>query len=189
MMVMRLCDSRLSTSTEAMLERIAVLEAAPRQAMPVSYPVKEEKVPDNAPKHTQAPPPDDVPFDFDDVPPPADAVPVFSAPELPKPLGSEKVKPVGDMPEMIAYGDILEEIKSQNEMVLFSVLENSRGYLDGDNMTVKTNSMGLFMINAQPEKKQILVECASKILGYAVKVNVVEDGDGDNKTNADFPMF
>ncbi len=196
-MVMRLCDSRLSSSPEAMLERISALESAPRSVAasapaPVT-PKAETKAESEAPKvQEEAPPFDDAPpFDFDDVPVPTDAPPAFSEPELPKPLGSDKPKPklADDIPEMIAYGDILEEIKVQN-MILYSMLTDSRGYLDNDVMTVKVNPMALFMIDSDNAMKQVVVDCASKILGYPVTLNLVEDG-GDNKkkSNDDFPFF
>ncbi|MBE6680723.1 MAG: DNA polymerase III subunit gamma/tau [Ruminococcaceae bacterium] len=196
-MVMRLCDSRLSSSPEAMLERISALESAPRSVAasapaPVT-PKAETKAESEAPKvQEEVPAFDDAPpFDFDDVPVPTDAPPAFSEPELPKPLGSDKPKPklADDIPEMIAYGDILEEIKVQN-MILYSMLTDSRGYLDNDVMTVKVNPMALFMIDSDNAMKQVVVDCASKILGYPVTLNLVEDG-GDNKkkTNDDFPFF
>ncbi len=192
MMAMRLCDSRLSSSTEAILERLSALESAPRAAAPVSSPVKTETAEKEAPKSEEAPLPTDAPpFDFDDVPLPVEAPPVTGGPELPKPLGSDlpKAKPAEDVPEMIAYGDILEEIKARN-MILYSMLTDSRGYLDGDVMTVKVNPMGIFMINADNGMKQTITDCASKVLGYNVTLNLVEDG-GDNKKskNDDFPMF
>lgn len=195
-MAMRLCDSRLSTSPEAMLERISALETVPRSvsspAPAPAAPKAEPKPEPQAPKQEEAPPFDDAPpFDFDDVPPPVDAPPAFSEPSLPKPLGSDmpKAKPADDMPEMIAYGDILEEIKSQN-MILYSMLTDSRGYLDNDVMTVKVNPMALFMVDSDCAMKQVVVDCASKILGYTVTLNLVEDG-GDNKkkSNDDFPFF
>lgn len=188
-MAMRLCDSRLSTSPEAMLERISALESAPRSA-PVSAPAPAKK--DQTPKQTvkeETPPFDDAPpFDLDAVPPPTEAPPAFGEPKL---LGSEMSgakKNDDNLPEMIAYGDVLEEIKAQS-MILYSVLNDSRGYLDGDVMTVRANSMAIFMVESDFAMKQTIVDCASKILGYTVKVNVVENGDGDKKTNDDFPMF
>ena len=199
MMVMRLCDSRLSTSTEAILERISALESSPRTAAPVSAhvtvkPENTPQVPEKQEPAVEAVPFDDAPpFDFDDVPPPMDAPPVSSGPELPKPLGSDipkKAPKADDMPEMIAYGDILEEIKAR-DMMLFAMLNDSRGYLDGDVVTIKASSMAVFMTSADPEKKSVIVECAGKILGYAVTVNVVEDtGDvGSKKSNDDFPFI
>ncbi len=194
-MVMRLCDSRLSSSPEAMLERISALESAPRST-PASVPApaapKAEPKPEpQAKKSQEAPPFDDAPpFDFDDVPPPEEP-PAMGGPELPKPLGSDapKKKKEENMSEMIAYGDVLEEIKAR-DIMFFSMLNDSRGYLDGDTVTVKADSMAVFMASADPEKMELLRECASKILGYAVKVNIVED-DGESKQNAndDFPLF
>ena len=201
MMAMRLCDSRLSTSTESILERIAALEARPAVAAASPAPVsaKKETAPEKAETRQESdipvpPVPDDVPpFDFDDVPPPTDLPPVAGEPELPKPLGSDaknNAKPSGEnLPEMIAYGDVLEEIKAKN-MILYSMMNDSRGYLDGDVMTVKVNPMALFMIGADEAMKQTITECASKILGYSVTVKVVEDGeDSKSKKNDDFPMF
>ncbi len=194
-MAMRLCDSRLSTSPEAMLERISALEAAPRSApvpVPAPAPAKKEGDPKPAVKK-EAPPFDDAPpFDYDDVPVPTEAPPAFGEPELPKPLGSDTPKPKAadeNLAEMIAYGDVLEEIKAQN-VILFSVLNDSRGYLDGDVVTIKASSMAIFMMESDEKMKQTIIDCASKVLGYTVKVNVVENGDGDdNKSNDDFPMF
>ena len=195
-MVMRLCDSRLSSSPEAMLERISALESAPRSA-PVSTPAPavpktETKAEPQAQKSEEAPPIDDAPpFDFDDVPPPVDAPAASFAPELPKPLGSDIPKPksADDAPEMIAYGDILEEIKARDVM-LFSMFNDSRGYLDGDVVTIKANSMAVFMTSADTEKMAVVTESASRVLGYPVTVNIVEDtGDNKNKSNDDFPFF
>jgi len=193
-MTMRLCDSRLSTSPEAILERVSALEAAPRSApvsVPAPSPAKKEEAP-KPPVKEEAPPFDDAPpFDYDEVPVPTEAPPAFGEPELPKPLGSEISKPKDqdeNLTEMIAYGDVLEEIKAQN-MILFSVLNDSRGYLDGDVVTIKASSMAIFMMESDLGMKQTIVECASKVLGYKVEVNVVESGDGDDKPNDDFPMF
>lgn len=196
-MVMRLCDSRLSSSPEAVLERLSALESAPRAAAPASASVSAvaaptvQETPAPAPKTEEAPPFDDAPpFDFDDVPPPMDAPPASSGPELPKPLGSDsaKVKADENMTEMIAYGDILEEIKAR-DMMLFSMLNDSRGYLDGDVVTVKANSMAVFMTSADPAKMATVTECAGKVLGYPVTVNVVEDAGDTPKKNDDFPFF
>ena len=193
-MVMRLCDSRLSTSPEAMLERISTLETMPRtvSAAPAVKAQPAEKSVESSPKLIEeAPPFDDAPpFDFDDVPPPIDAPPVSSGPELPKPLGSDapKDKPIENIPEMIAFGDILEEIKAR-DMMLFSMFNDSRGYLDGDVVTIKASSMAVFMANADSSKKAIVEECASKILGYPVTVNIVEDTGDAPKKNDDFPFF
>jgi len=195
-MVMRLCDSRLSSSPEAMLERISALESAPRSApasATVATPKAEPKTVPEAPKvQEESSAFDDAPpFDFDDVPPPPEEMPVMGGPELPKPLGNDapKKNKAENMPEMIAYGDVLEEIKAR-DMMFFSMLNDSRGYLDGDVVTVKADSMAVFMASADPEKMDLLRECASKILGYAVTVNIVEDsGDDQKKSNDDFPFF
>lgn len=192
-MVMRLCDSRLSSSPEAMLERISALETAPRTAAFVSAPavqkVQEEPI---SQTRVEAPDPEDVPpFDFDEVPMPTDAPPVMDGPELPTPLGGDvpKTKKTDDIPEMIAYGDILEEIK-ERDMMLYSMLTDSRGYLDGDVVTIKASSMAVFMTGMDAEKKAVVTESASKILGYPVTVNIVDAEDGDDKKkNDDFPFF
>lgn len=192
MMAMRLCDSRLSTSTEAILERISALEARPAGTFPTPSPLKEESVNQEKEQTSDVPsspvPEDAPPFDFDDVPPPT---PASFEPELPKPLGSEEntVKAPADESEMIAYGDVLEEIKARN-MILYSMISDSRGFLDGDVMTIKVDPMAIFMIEADVAMKNTVVECASKILGYPVTVKIVEDsGDSKSKKNDDFPMF
>ena len=193
-MVMRLCDSRLSTNPEAILERISALETAPRVAAPVSTPAvaKVQETPAPAQNTEEAPPFDDAPpFDFDDVPPPVDAPPMPKGPELPKPLGSDapKVEADENMTEMIAYGDILEEIKTR-DMMLYSMFSDSRGYLDGDVVTIKAGSMAVFMMSMDSAKKSIITECAGRVLGYPVTVNIVESvDDTKKKSNDDFPFF
>ena len=194
-MVMRLCDSRLSASPEAILERISALEAAPRaSASVVSAPAvsNAKEAPESAPRKEEAPPFDDAPpFNFDDVPPPVDAPPAGSGPELPKPLGSDstKIKADENMTEMIAYGDVLEEIKAR-DIMLFSMLNDSRGYLDGDVVTIKANSMAVFMTSADPGKMTTVTECAGKVLGYPVTVKIVDDAaDKKEKKEDDFPFF
>ena len=198
-MAMRLCDSRLSTSPEAILERISALEAQPKGGS-VPAAAKEQVLPEKAAVKQQndvplPPTPEDAPpFDFDDVPPPAEAPPVSPEPELPKPLGSEKNKKEktsdGNMTEMIAYGDVLEEIKEKN-MILYSMLTESRAFLDGDVVTLKVDSMAIFMLGADASMKQTIADSASKVLGYPVTVNIVEDTEDAAKTKAndDFPMF
>ena len=198
-MVMRICDSRLSTLPEAVIERISALETSPRAAASASAPVsapaapkaKETPASVQPSQSEEAPPFDDAPpFDFDDVPPPTEVPPVSSGPELPKPLGSDmpKVKPADDVPEMIAYGDILEEIKAR-DMMLYSMFTDSRGYLDNDVVTIKASSMAVFMISMDSAKKAVVTECASRVLGYAVTVNIVEDAGEVKKKEDDFPLF
>ena len=189
-MVMRLCDSRLSSSPEAMLERISALEIMPKQVVPAAETSKQ--VPEKEPVQKKAPVPEDAPpFDFDEVPLPTEAPPIMGEPSLPEPLGggATKAKPADDVPEMIAYGDILEEIK-ERDMMLYSMFTDSKGYLDGDVVTIKASSMAVFMTSMDAEKKAVVTECASKILGYPVTVNIVEDIQDDKQSkNDDFPFF
>ncbi len=195
-MVMRLCDSRLSSSPEAILERISALEAAPRSVSaptpaPAAPKAETKPEPEEQTVREDAPFDDAPPFDFDDVPPPTDAPPSFGRPEPPKPLGSDKprAKTEESLSEMIAFGDILEEIKARDVM-LFSMFNDARGYLDGDIVTIKADSMAVFMTEADAEKKAIVAECASKVLGYQVKVNIIESTEEQKKNpNDDFPMF
>ncbi len=183
-MIMRLCDSRLSTSPEALLDRISALEAggASVKTMPTALPTKADSV---TSVKEDAPP-----FDIDEAPMPTQAPAANDGyvPETPKPLGSDTPRieeSTGD--EMIAYGDILEEIKARNVM-LYSWVSDSRGYLDGDIVTVKVSPMAVFMINADEGYKNTIAECAGKVLGYSVKVKVTELDDNKHQTKA-FPEF
>ncbi len=181
-MIMRLCDSRLSASPESLLERISALEA--RGAAASTPTAKKAEIKKEAAIE------DDPPFDLDDIPMPSDIPPTGDSyvPEMPKPLGSDIPKAEESTgAEMIAYGDILEEIKARN-MMLYSLISDSRGYLDKDAMTVKVSPMAVFMINADEGFMNTITECASRILGYTVNVKIVELSDCKKETK-EFPEF
>lgn len=205
-MALRLCDSRLSSNPKALLERISALESSPRTvAPPVSapspVPKEAQKSTDSAEKENAhisaiADPFDDMPpFDIDSMPPPPKSdsfgmqTPPPTAPST-STKASNKNAPeeTSEKSEMIAFGDILEEIKSQN-MILYSVISDAKGYLDGDVMTLSANPMGLFMINSDPDMKKTIVDCASKILGYQITLKLVEKSENKAKANDDFPSF
>lgn len=200
-MALRLCDSRLSSSPKALLERISALESAPRvlsqksvaQSLPVTD--TQENIPvtkkESTSSSADAPTYDDMPpFDIDSmpIPPENDAFTAQVAPKEP-PVQKESEKNIAkDSSEMIAFGDILEEIKSQN-MILYSVISDAKGYLDGDVMTLSASPMGIFMINSDPDMQKTIVDCASKILGYQITLKLVEKSENKASTNDDFPSF
>ena len=190
LMAMRLCDSRLSAAPEALLERISALETngvAVKQTKNVPEQAKKVEKPseDIPPSLEDAPPFDlDIPYD---IPP----EPVVNAPAVEKPKKEEKKAPKSEngLSPMIAFGDVLEEVKAKN-MMLYSFVQNARAYLDKDTVTIKADAMACFMIEADENMKQILKECFDKILGYSVSV-VIEQAEDDGKSSntSDFPIF
>ncbi len=207
LMIMRLCDSRLVTSSEAILERISALESAPRtssaapsrpaaeykpSAESAPSPVKEQQVRQNAVSVQND---DDVPpFDMDGLVPPPEE-PVYNAPASPAPVqqSKPKAKPQGkasafaDKTPLLSFGEIMQAVKEKNPITA-SFLDNARAFLDGDVLTIAVNGAGVFMLQTSGVHKKTLEECASRILGYAVSIVIVPDTPDETNPEDDFPL-
>lgn len=175
-MIMKLCDSRLCTSPESLLERISALESG-NITLPKTKPVVKTKKED---AHTeQNSDTYDVPF-IPDMPSVSEPKPVL--PEQP----SKKSESVSNSPafqnQMIAFGDVLEEIR-QASPILYSMIIDAKAFLDGDVVTLKVSSMGLFMITSDQSLYDLLVNTASKKLGYTVtlKLEMLEENSSDSR--------
>lgn len=182
LMLMRLCDARLSNSPEAVLARLSDMEAKLASG---SF-----SAPEAAQKHTSAPPPraDSAPVQGEEIPlpeAPPEAFDEFDAP----PATSERhapqkrvspakpdEPPVPPAPpqeekgtEMLAFAELLEEIKAQ-DMVTYSMLSGAYAEQFPDKIKIYVNSMGYFMLTTDKPKNEMIASLASKLLGMPVRV-------------------
>lgn len=199
-MAMRLCDSRLSTSPEALLERVSALESAPRTGA-VYAP---QSTVQNVSHSASAPAPvtpavqENVPSASSQgsdsyldglVPPPAEEGENTSAqtPET-KPAPQNDGASAGFGDEMMALGEVIEAVKQEN-MILYSMIMDAKAYLDKDVVTFRLNPMGLFMVTSDDSMKQTLERICSGILGYNVRVNYVSNETAKSGGPSAFPEF
>jgi len=188
-MAMRLCDSRLSTDPSALLERISALEASPRPAVQATaaisavQPAQSQPAQDSAPAeaHGTSAPSDDELYGL--VPPPADDEPYAQSTSSSAP---QKQASSEDGQEMLAYGDLLEIIKSES-MMLYSMMDTGKAYLNGDVLTLKLNSMGNFMVSSNPEMMELITSRASKLLGYNITLNLTTLDKSGQSNSDSFP--
>ena len=182
LMLMRLCDARLSNSPEAVLARLSDMEAklasgifaAPEAASKQtsapapradSAPVKNEEIP-----LPEAPP---EAFDAFDTPP---AAAEHQAPQKRVSPAKSDEPPVPSAPpqeekgtEMLAFAELLEEIKAQ-DMVAYSMLSGAYAEQFPDKIKIYVNSMGYFMLTTDKAKNAMIESLASKLLGMPVRV-------------------
>ncbi len=191
-MIMRLCDARLSVSPESLLSRISELErngvSINNVALPKSSAETKAKK-DDKKAETETPESDvlDVPFELDKTQTELKAT--LQEPVLKQPREEKQVKPSKEKYQMIAFADVLEDVR-QNDKMLYSMIVDSQAFLDEDVVTLKVNTMGMFMLSSNEVLKQTLTDTISKNLGYAVSLNleVLEDKEGDN-SKADLSGF
>ena len=189
-MAMRLCDSRLSTNPEALLERVSALESAPRAqfssapAVRAEIPVKEQSAVETATSHS-TPYRDDVNSLDGLVPPDEDNVNEASTPV--QKTASQNQSASSDLgDEMLSMGEVIEAVKEE-DMILYSMVTDAKGYLNGDILTVKLNPMGYFMVTSNAGMKEVMTRICSKILGYAVTLNFLSSDSSDSTSGPSFP--
>ncbi len=180
LMIIRLSDSKMSTSAEALLERISDIEAKLNSGSFTVSPATSTSL-----KADVAAVVSDTVTHLD-----ADTVPAVSENSVSSNdnISSEEL-PVSDnnakstsaeaesCVEMMAFGELLDMIKPQSEIV-YSMLANS--YADickGDILKIYVNPIGHLMLNDDAEKKAVIEAAASKLLGMAVKVVFVKTSE------------
>jgi len=180
LMIIKLSDSKMSTSAEALLERISDIEAKLNSgsftvspAISTSLKADAAAVVSDTVTHLDA---DTVPAVSENSVSSNDNI---SSEELPvsdnnaKSTSAEAESCV----EMMAFGELLDMIKPQSEIV-YSMLANS--YADickGDILKIYVNPIGHLMLNDDAEKKAVIEAAASKLLGMAVKVVFVKTSE------------
>ncbi len=194
LMIMRLCDCKLSTSPEALAARISALETNGVKATSASTAkttTKSVPVQKAIPESSDSFIPDDVPFDL--TPPPANDFPADLPfePDVPAPTQEFTPEPPAapkkpkSSQSFLAFGEVLEDIKNADP-ILYSFIVDSRASLNGDDVTIEASSMGVFMINSNDAFMDMLTKTCSNRLGYNVRVTVIPLGDG-KKTASTLP--
>ncbi len=182
LMVMRLCDSKLSSSSTGLLERISALESkgpvSPLTEQPAKKAVatKADGISDNTsyigntqsstPKSTnsacvQSTPVSQVPDPYENAPP--------------LQVSSASLRP------MSAFPEVLEDLKVRN-MMFYSLVSQGRAYVDGEKVTLKLPSIAKFMASSDEALKNLLVELCSSKLGFATQVDIVDLPAGEADT-------
>ncbi len=170
LMIIKLADPAMSTSPEALLERISNIETKLSSGVTVSPAVvKSVSETIEAPsfvteKVSERP----TPVEPETNPGQESVAKVQEGTEAPANTSKE------DVVEMLAFGELLDELKTQN-MIVYSMLSDS--YADicgGDILKVYVNPMGYIMLAKDTEKTALIEACASKLLGMKVKVVFVQ---------------
>lgn len=199
LMIVKLCDAKLSTLPEALLSRMAALETrlagqgtgavtpAPTAEMPSATAVavetnarKSVTTERKAPQPTADPnasPTDEIPLP--DAPPeemPEDAYDVPAAPpKAPSrptaaPAPAPSIKKEEEQGvEMMAFAELLDAVKAQDRM-LYSMLNGAYAEVFTDKLKIHIAPIGYLMLAEDKEKTALIENLASGILGMRVRV-------------------
>lgn len=192
LMIIKLCDSEMSTSPEAILERIAEIELKLSQGVSATVPkvaVKDNSVLENSIPETQEKESAQVTEKQERAVEKEDlAVNKSAFPEgvtenasekkeqtkqTSKDFSGEKAENTPEAVEMIAFGELLDEMKSKN-MIIYSLLSDSYADICGDVLKVYVNPMGYLMLSDDTEKTELISAVASKLLGMPVRTVFVQ---------------
>lgn len=189
LMIIKLCDPSVSTSPEALLERISDLEAKLSSGTftaDVSNQVQEL----NTDIATETVEPQ--PAETNTVSPVENATTKKKLPaqekEEPKKETAEKVEEKQEnneeCVEMMAFGELLDEMKEKN-MIIYSMLSDSYADICGNILKIYVNPMGYLMLSDDEEKTDIITSCASRLLGMPVRTVFVQTSNlkKDRKPN------
>lgn len=214
LMIIKLCDSQTSTSPEAILERIAEIELKMSQGVSIKSEkvsvqdkitdensltapkneksAKAEKNEDTAVFEEEIPFPDEPPatqeaYITEAVPA---AQPEKKAQSKQKSQNSDNVKTdkESEAVEMIAFGELLDELKSKN-MILYSLLSDSYADICGEVLKIYVNPMGYLMLSDDTEKTEFISAIASKLLGMPVRVVFVQTTSLKRDSKPDLDEF
>lgn len=191
LMAMRLCDSSLSTAPEALLERISALEGRAISAVAVK---KEEAYVEE--ENTAEKTVEEKTNSFGEGSYAAENVTTVREKASDKDKNDSEDKKaerenrdgkentVGS--ELVALGEIIEAVKAES-MILFSMVDTAKAYINEDTVTFMLKPMGYFMLSANNEMLENLTRITSKILGFNVKIKLEGDAENEEKDDKPFP--
>lgn len=169
LMIIKLADPSMSTSPEALLERISNIEARLSSgAVPAPAVVKTIKEPAEVPSFMKNTEKTAINIEPETNPGQETSVTEVKSDEVTTDTSKD------DVVEMLAFGELLDELKTQN-MIIYSMLSDS--YADicgGDILKIYVNPMGYIMLAKDTEKTALIESVASKLLGMKVKVVFVQ---------------
>ena len=192
LMIVRLCDVRLSTSSDALLSRIASLEAklaggtvtlAPEPSVQ-NAPQPEQSAPASAPLTDPGASPDDE-IPLPDAPPeqeeyieleysPKPAAKVSNVSKAAKATAAPTKTEAAAVPEekgveMMAFAELLDAVKAQDAM-LYSMLNGAYAEVFPDKLKIHISPIGYLMLAEDKDKTALIEQLASGILGMKVRV-------------------
>jgi DNA polymerase-3 subunit gamma/tau len=192
LMIIKLADPKMSTSAEALLERISDIEAKLNSGAVFSSSAHAAVSHTPSAEKTATVTKEDIPDISDyDIPPLPQEQTEYIKEEVtekiePKAEPESVSEPDGDTVEMLSFGELLDILKTQN-VIIYSMLSDS--YADickGDILKIYVNPMGYFMLSNDKEKTATVEAAASKLLGMNVRVVFVQTNNlkkRDSKPN------
>lgn len=188
LMVVKLCDSRMSDSHEALLERIADIESKmisgsfvqSTKSAPVKQNVEKAQSPAQEKVSETKPEPEEKQKSGEKSP----------QKEQSKSKEPEKASATsGEGIQMMAFGELLDILKQQN-MIIYSMLSDSYAEIcDGDVLKIHVNPVGYLMLADDKDKNDTITAAASKLLGMPVKTVFVKSSNTKKGPNADLENF
>lgn len=191
MAFIKLCEPKLSSSSDAVLDRLAKVERALKtgavavQAPPAAKPAEATPQPKKEP--VPKPPAEPVaaeseegdlpPFDMDDEPekkPFEQEVPPVSEPPLkpePKPQSAEPTPPTetpGREP-FRQWGEFIDEIK-KSDISLFSVLNGAKAYVEGDRFYVDSPNKSLGDFIKMENRSRVIKQALLAVTGVSYRL-------------------
>lgn len=177
-MLVKLCDPQMSSSQEALIERISSLEAKLASGVPVKIQEKPAQKKQDIVKNTSE----------------ATAVikkePVEEIPAKEKSEDKTEEAKSGEESavQMMAFGELLDIIREQN-MIIYSMLSDAYAEICGDVLKIYVSPMGYLMLVNDKEKTETITEVASKLLGMPVQTVFVQTTELKKDSKADLEGF
>ena len=87
--------------------------------------------------------------------------------------------------EMLAFGELLEKLKANNDMFTYSMLSEAYAEIFGSTVRIYVNPMGFLLLSTDKEKNALVASIASKLLGMPVKVEFVQTSHRNKEERPD----
>ncbi len=185
LMLVKLCDPQMSTTQDALLERISALEA---KLAGGAYTAPEKQI--TKQKATAAVPktPAVTSNDPEQSPPivenSKDQTTESKAQEVVEQKKENEEAPV----QMMAFAELLDILKEQS-MIIYSVLSDSYAEICGDVLKIYVNPMAYFMLVNDKEKTETITQAASKLLGMPLSIVFVQTTELKKDSRPDLEGF
>ncbi len=162
MAVLRLCRPELDDSADALLSRVAALEAAVRAGLPAAPAPAPKAEPDPAPVPAEKP----APAPEKPAPAPADPTPVSEPAPVPAPVAGAQDEVVFDK-----WGEVVEKLATACAP-LYGVLMGSTALIRGDILLVCTDNDMFRTLATRDGNKQVLIDAIREVTGRTLRIGV-----------------
>ena len=165
--LIRLCDPSLDGSTAGLAARIARLEGAIAQGIPMR-PSAPADAPTEPPVYEEAPP-------WDEDAPPVSPAPMEQPVQAVQPPAAPPVSPAPA--ENGRWSDLVDSLKGRLPMTVYPLLKmpgSANAQWNGDVLTIHISDNFVYTLANTPDNIQIIAETASAQAGHAVRVELRE---------------